>query len=391
MQRTVRIAIAALALATSGCATLGMDGWGEGPERWKAIEAALRADDVETAEPLVRVALDRAWYTGSNDYWKQKAIKEHRWIMDSLLEGSRARLAGTLDEEPYCDALGTFNMGTKQGTDWKLPRSIIEFAVERCNGIRRERVAAKKSAVETSWDELTAAITTSDESRVEVLATQLQAGLNTQTAVSRSLKRTVSAARGGKFDTYCHSSEYADKWVAMIPRDAYVKALAGRCEAETAAKARAASAKQAREQRAADDAKARRDAAIAEESDRVGRRVVPGSVSAIMGRLVISGGDQSSYADAAFGCSSKLDDLDLCSRTGGATVLQAIDATTALYSLEMGSRRPNVIVLVRDSIRTSPMVSDQPLPLGLYALDGTFTYDTAIGSTNTVYAIRRID
>lgn len=386
----MRTTVAVVALAMSGCASMQDTLTGDGARRWQVIEQALRADDIETAEPLVREALSRTSYSGVSDYWQKKAANEHRGIIQSLLEGGRAYRAGTLDEEPYCDAVGTFNMGTKQGTRWNFPRPIIEFAVERCNGIRKERVAAKKSATEASWDEMTAAIVANDSDEVARLATQLQAGLDTQTATSRSLKRTASAARGGKLDTYCDSSRYAAKWVAMIPHDAYVKALAGRCEVETVAKARAAEASRAQAQRASDAAKARRDEAIAEESERLDRRVLPSNVRDVMTALVLGGDDESKLDGVAFGCSKKLSDLELCSRPYGVTVLQPLDATTALYSFDT-RRGADFIVLVRDPIGAGALVDGKPLPLGYYILDGTFTYDTAIGSTSTVYAIRRVE
>ncbi len=73
--------------------------------------------------------------------------------------------------------------------------------------------------------------------------------------------------------------------------------------------------------------------------------------------------------------------------------VQIMEDDSVLYALDelRGSTNYEFTILVRDSIEPSQTRIGMPLPPGYYKLDGTQTYETANGSTNTVLVIQRIE
>jgi hypothetical protein len=170
---------------------------------------------------------------------------------------------------------------------------------------------------------------------------------------------------------------------------------AARREAEDA-EARARKVARAAKDQAAADA---RKSAIDKENSRVAGLGYSGvyttRVAPVILNLVDRRKTSSELEGQLFGCGRLAKELgESC---GGLDrniqAIQVVDASTSLYSLDEwhGSTNYEFTILVRDNLEPGATVTGSPLPQGYYTLDGTQTYETALGATNTVYVIRRVE
>ena len=309
-----------------------------------SLEAAVRAGDLDRAESLFaeeahtpqRTSLDRM----SAD------LAANNYAFGKIVSLGRSYEAGERDGDGYCDLSQRMNREMRNDTLYRFPQSLQQFVTERCDGIGEERrlAALAVMAAETSERE------------------------------GKEAERAAVAAARNERESAAWKQKEAERLAASQARKA------------------ARTAKEA-------EVKAQREKATEIENARLKEVGVAGFFSSRLADTILALQNReitpADVGGRVFGCGQIVNALrEACHyRDKKVQAVQIMEDDSVLYALDelRGSTNYEFTILVRDSIEPAQTGIGMPLPPGYYKLDGTQTYETANGSTNTVLVIQRIE